>query len=111
MTSEAPERVVICPDDMGHEREWANLDWKPHMGPWVEYLRADLAHTRADVEAAVKRALDAAVDAVGVEGDTPTQDPDYMVDGYGLRREEDMDAIRALCDDPEALRRIVWGEK
>jgi hypothetical protein len=40
---EAPERICISPDDK--ERQWSTTDYHPHMGPWVEYVRADLIAT------------------------------------------------------------------
>lgn len=36
-----PERLVICPEDTS--REWFDTDWQPHMGPFVEYVRGDVA--------------------------------------------------------------------
>lgn len=38
MTS--PERIFICIDDL--EREWHEMAYPPHIGPWTEYVRADL---------------------------------------------------------------------
>jgi hypothetical protein len=67
----------------------------------TEYTRADL--TRAQIEAAVKRAIEAAAEAAKSRILTTSE-------GLAmLTANEARNAIRALADDPEALRKIVEG--
>ena len=58
----APERIDICPDDK--ERVWHNPRQHPHIGPWVEYVRADLQPVVKPLEWYVPKAYCLQSDAV-----------------------------------------------
>jgi hypothetical protein len=61
-------------------------------------------YTRADVEAAVKRAIEAAATIT-------RQHIYYDSAGTGFSEEKFDDAIRALASDPAALGRIIKGDR
>jgi hypothetical protein len=73
---------------------------------------ADLVEARAEVEAAVKRALEAAADTCADNTWRHEGDDAYSrgLDRGALEQASaSAAAIRALASDPEALRRIVEG--
>jgi hypothetical protein len=71
------------------------------INPFHEYIRADLH--RAEIEAAVKRAIDACADEVDCGGCYgQCQDPANC-------HAKEASAIRALASDPAALERIIKG--
>jgi hypothetical protein len=97
--SDTPERIWADPPEI-----FDGMDiWRSDPGgKGVEYIRADLH--RAEVEAAVKRALEAAAKQID-EGMSL-----FSCEGGSVRGEVVYN-IRALASDPDALRRIVEGEE
>ena len=104
--SDAPGRIFASPDTSCASPEWKSAMWHGHQHmqrpDWrTEYIRADLH--RAEVEAAVKRAIEACVNEIDCGGCYgQCQDPANC-------SAKDAAGIRALASDPAALDRIING--
>jgi len=114
-TSTAQERMWINDCDKCNGR-WAGHVKPAHSNP-TEYVRADLHAAllaerdaaRANTEAAVKRALDAAAMVADANCPAPAGGPFSHTNTARVTATDIAAAIRALRDDPEAVRRIVEG--
>ena len=103
--SDAPERIWrVKPWSLSqHKHGLASWPIEEQAGPGAtEYTRADLH--RAEVEAAVKRALEAAAQAANNTGTCLMPNGQFLSERCAAH-------IRALASDPDALRRIVEGEE
>ena len=109
--TDAPERIWIEVFTDFQREQMKRLAKEPCDPSYMhEYIRADLH--RAEVEAAVWRALDTALVRLILNlwrhegGDEYSQGMDA---GARHQHEQDVKAIRAIGADPETLRRIVEG--
>jgi hypothetical protein len=104
--SDAPERIFASPDTSCASNEWKSAMWHGHQHMQrpdlrTEYIRADLH--RAEVEAAVKRAIEACADEIDCGGCYgQCQDPANC-------HAKEASAIRALASDRASLERIING--
>jgi hypothetical protein len=99
--SDAPERIWADPPEIFDGMDIWRID---PGGKGVEYIRADLH--RAEVEAAVKRALDAVMTRLqNVELPVEVADDTFDAGWFWMLGE----AQSIVASDPEALRRIVEG--
>lgn len=103
--SEAPKRIRVWPDYNDHtipvSDDWTGGYWDDTDDPsGTEYVRRNLTYTRADMEAAIRRALEGAAKKIATQRGTVYDDdsPETMkwINGNNSAVSSALAIIRAL---------------